>query len=1478
MPQHAKRPDESVDATQYFYIQHVQTGLFLMPYESMTAAGTHMVTARLQTDQLYVDSQLWTRTSSGMIMNKASGLVLQAAGGPGSMIVQQRAADDRPKSQLWDYHVHTQLLTSKHGDRLALTGGLGGPFGAYATMEHRLQPAPLPRQQWRLVQSAVPEPYQFFVEAVRADGTRVGVLTPAAGRLTQGTRLAVEPESFDYQEKQLWSWAGSGQLVNVASSMVADVYGNVPTGNVVLHAAKPSDAPDGTKNQTWALTANGRIRSDLGNWALAMENPNIGSTTKLVPLGSKEDTLQWRVRRAVYPEPVTTARAVDLNGTDQALALGQTAGPRLKDFTAEAWVRTKAGGPVITSRGVTTDSTALALVVQGDGSLVLQVTGGTAPNSGYYTASITTGPTNATDGEWHHLAGCRNGDDLALYLDGVAVDPVSTITPSIPLDYPPQQQLQFGAIRYENDITRQLWLDGSLAEVRLWNRARTEVEIPAGMHHQIDDHDLSLMGHWTFADDSGRDSSLAGRTASFQGAPGFSDSGIEVVPQGDFYLVTQARLIQDYQHNANGTSAPKEITGYRVTINLRDANDMGTPGFLTLQLNNPDVDEQAVLHFPDATAVTLNAKQPLATLTTDSQGVLTFTLDADDKLLCPLLRVQADFQNDGSWLLIAPDRQAHAALAAISGDNLRGRDDQGNKIPDKTAPLPDTVTAGQADAAASAITQLMSTATQHSAQGDQQQVRLLTGLAPLPITRPYLPRYQLAGIVATGHDPITDAIATHHIDRDAPVARILETSNAEHAHWSFDFAAKTFTPHTPQQAARVLESMGPKRQARGDLAKKLLKNFGPGDITGTTLQKVTAAKYAAATEHDILTTTGTTGASSVFSWVRDHVKEAEHLLVNQVKLLVTNPMGFEQEVEHLVLTVVNKAKEVFYAVIQAVDHALEAVAGVLEKLGSDIKKIVQFLKDLFNWQDVRNTQRIMHTYFNNLIYTGKKDQPAFIPQVLRGALAIGAEGLESLKQAVDQRIDEWREHLVEAGTQHKLHDSATAPPQNVKSGYVQHMTSSTFQSASQSQSGSQVHASGWSGLDTSVVEGTAIALGEKWLTAVGKTWESLPQQILNSPLGAVHDVKSLLLDGVEILLNTLEALIDALINSVVDLIEGLEQLLEDIFEGLYKIGNQELHIPILTPFYEKIVMGNNGEKLCGLGLMCLLDAMPVTFVYKLLNDGKAPYTTQETEAFVRLLPTQYTWLKNPFAPTASRTGDPPISNVALDAIAMGGVIVLGIGATASDICYSRETVGPAVGSFLGNQWRYKWGVRTHPGWQKFFTLLVVAGNFAVMVGTVLALVNAAKSNSGQEKSLAAVGFLLAFVVTGSSLVGAVASQTWSFGDATVQTLAAIGSLGPVIATYVLSEHTYRDKLTIAAGTLSFFSNVFQFLKIPMSLAPTATSSKVMGVVVTAADVIGYFGTFMAECALLEDSRTNPKLVAQQYLDRYMPSHALPEFD
>ena len=100
-----------------------------------------------------------------------------------------------------------------------------------------------------------------------------------------------------------------------------------------------------------------------------------------------------------------------------------------------------------------------------------------------------------TFGSWYHIAGTHNGSRFILYIDGVPVADVArtgaiaTNTSPLFLGNRPELNRPF---------------DGALDEVRIWNRALTQVQLQAGMEQTLSGDAAGLLAYYRFEEGSGQ--------------------------------------------------------------------------------------------------------------------------------------------------------------------------------------------------------------------------------------------------------------------------------------------------------------------------------------------------------------------------------------------------------------------------------------------------------------------------------------------------------------------------------------------------------------------------------------------------------------------------------------------------------------------------------------------------------------------------------------------------------------------------------------------------------------------------------------------------------------------------------------------------------------------------------------------------------------------------------------------------------------
>ncbi|MBK9097731.1 MAG: choice-of-anchor D domain-containing protein [bacterium] len=109
-----------------------------------------------------------------------------------------------------------------------------------------------------------------------------------------------------------------------------------------------------------------------------------------------------------------------------------------------------------------------------------------------YVSSLTTGLNDFT---WHHFAGTFDGVKLRIYIDGILDNTSPDYVTSILSN---DLNLAIGGV-----VNIQQWFNGFIDEVRIWNVARSQLEIQNSMYKQLNNIEPGLVAYWQFDEGTG---------------------------------------------------------------------------------------------------------------------------------------------------------------------------------------------------------------------------------------------------------------------------------------------------------------------------------------------------------------------------------------------------------------------------------------------------------------------------------------------------------------------------------------------------------------------------------------------------------------------------------------------------------------------------------------------------------------------------------------------------------------------------------------------------------------------------------------------------------------------------------------------------------------------------------------------------------------------------------------------------------------
>lgn len=568
----------------------------------------------------------------------------------------------------------------------------------------------------------------------------------------------------------------------------------------------------------------------------------------------------------------------------------------------------------------------------------------------------------------------------------------------------------------------------------------------------------------------------------------------------------------------------EEFSSYRTILRFK-------PGAGSIEVSATDLTQIEV----EDTTYDIDEERSV-TLSPNGLNQIMITSEADG-LNTPGLKIRTSEMALNERVVIFPNREAHRQIAELEDGALwNAKDAQGNLIVDRNAHTKEEVASAQ-----NTIKRVMATVN----YGDD--------------TPTAKNRVQSASRAVSG------------VTIDNPWELTLGSTRG-----STGGSTRGNTPILPG-GGQLLVTAKPRiaeRQVSSDEWQKLLTQSTPAEEEGSS--EVSAPVVA--------TGPVTLGTARVFS-ARKFGRRLGRKFKNVIKKATSVVIGKVKDIVHVI---VKTAEGVIDFVVDTVEKVAEFVEAVVEKVVNGIKKFIEFLQFLFNWDDILKTQRFLVETINSafesageLVASAKPIVSDFIDD-LRENLNDGADSLIRAlgvdPEEVDQRSEaelpeaaEWFLNKLFGGS--KSSKSKTTP--DAVSTDSNETAGSSFQAALRNLLDALKDAAGI-GIE---VFGGLIDVVEVLIDNPQR-----PELALASMIDTLRDV------GIKVL-DLGENVILAFLNLVVTAIQLFQDLL-----------NAEIRIPFISDLFKLIGAG----KLTILNVVTVLLAIPVTVVSKLIF-GEVPF-------------------------------------------------------------------------------------------------------------------------------------------------------------------------------------------------------------------------------------------------------------------------------
>ena len=620
------------------------------------------------------------------------------------------------------------------------------------------------------------------------------------------------------------------------------------------------------------------------------------------------------------------------------------------------------------------------------------------------------------------------------------------------------------------------------------------------------------------------------------------------------FAVTSKLIVENYD---TSTSTPTgSDTSYRITLTIRDENGLARP-------------QQPVRLWSSGTLYVVNQSDPVTLspdapvwMQTDASGDLTLAVSAFDdgtpsgtpNVACPPLFAWANFMSAGEAIVIYPDHESLGTLANVQGTST-------------------SVNAGATGPAARSLDQ--ATAYDGSAL----------------ILSSYQDPDSLNAIAATVRNTVgtrnTATVGAAYLAGDRPSARYLRRGAA-----------------VPDAIYIANASASPNRPYVPGAVPTFTVDFSIG-------QPVFQAGTFDTSRPEALRSPNGPELAGSFS-------DIGHFISNVVKGAEQVGKMAWQFTENAVQTVIHTAENIYNLVITDVEDAVTAVVGFLKTVVADIKKIIQWLSALFNWENILHN----HAYIKQAITNpGDPANPGILDR-LAAWIAAELNGGTGTATVLGQLAGQ---SCAAAGSTAQATAGQTVqsqqagnndPGQAYNTGGNNNANQCTWmnQKVSENSASATVGPAPATALGASWDPGTITGAFDQFLTALDAaltgSFADLPEQIqekLAATQDCLKDPKSALSTGLSDLIAVFQALADDMVEFAKAVAEDFLQLLDTLLGQIVSWLAQPISIPFVSDLYKALT----GDDLSLLDLTCLLAAVPATILLDVLTGSPTVAGTED---------------------------------------------------------------------------------------------------------------------------------------------------------------------------------------------------------------------------------------------------------------------------
>lgn len=316
-------------------------------------------------------------------------------------------------------------------------------------------------------------------------------------------------------------------------------------------------------------------------------------------------------------------------------------------------------------------------------------------------------------------------------------------------------------------------------------------------------------------------------------------------------------------------------------------------------------------------------------------------------------------------------------------------------------------------------------------------------------------------------------------------------------------------------------------------------------------------------------------AGDLFNWLKSGVEA----VIDFVKDTVTGIWDF----------VVRIAGKVYRAVLDSVEAIVGAAEWLFDKIKTAVKDLIDFIKFLFAWDDIRRTKDVLHTLSKRFLEHQVNE-------------------IDAIKTAFDGKMNDFRQQVANwagLGDISKLGTVATQPashstrnPLHKQNAGAQHLSHHFQNNAHQI---SVKNAPPKPGIGQKLIDDLLKAIEDE-----GKVVHDFVDEVAALAKDFAH------LSTEDVLKRLLGILSEAVLGSVQVVIDAVLSVLADLFGAAITLIDTKIHIPVLSDILNEIGVPD----MSFLDVLCWIGGAAFTIVYK-IAEGRAPFPDDpDTKAII----------------------------------------------------------------------------------------------------------------------------------------------------------------------------------------------------------------------------------------------------------------------